>query len=506
MTSSHCKRLFLVLLASCLWSAHCLAADTAQAEVPEGFVSLFNGKDLAGWKGFLDNKGIESDEPPEELAERQQAADEEMQKHWQAVDHVIEFDGKGDSICTAKDYGDFELYVDLKIPPGGDSGIYLRGLPQIQIWDTTEATLQQYGAKKGSGGLWNNQCNQRFPLTRADNEVGQWNTLYVKMVGDQVTVKLNGKLVVDRVPLENYWQPEQPIPARGPIVLQSHSTHLSFRNLYVRELPQSEDYEPQVNTLAITPRDEVISLLDEDQAKGLYTWLQDTQYDDPQQVFQISDGMLHISGDGLGGILTAKKYRDYHLILEFKWGEKTWKGRQDRARDSGLLIHSTGKEGGHHGQWMPSLEVQIIEGGVGDFILVTGPNRKGNPVPLSLSARTVLDRDGEVVWSPSGAVNTYDFEKPKRVNWYGRDPDWEDKLGFRGEEDLDSPLGEWTRLDVRCEQDQVTVFVNGVKANEAFDVRPSEGRLQLQTELAEIYVRRWELWPLDRVSVSDIPQ
>jgi hypothetical protein len=208
--------------------------------------------------------------------------------------------------------------------------------------------------------------------------------------------------------------------------------------------------------------------------------------------------LLHITGDGLGGLVTNKRYRDYHLVLEFKWGERTWADRKNAAMDSGLLIHSNGIDGGYSGTWMPAIEVQIIEGGVGDFVPVPGNDESGQPVRLSYTSSVGRDRDGEVIWNPEGPRETFTLGALKRVNWFGRDPDWQDVKGVRGPQDKDSPPGDWTRLDVICDGGYIEVFVNGTKVNEAFDVSPREGRLQLQSELAEIYFRRWELWPLDK--------
>lgn len=483
-----------------------ILADFAAADPPPGFVSLLDGTNLTNWKELVDNPQPDANLSTEERAAAQVAADQRMRSHWKVTDGVLQFDGEGESIATKKDYADFELYVDWKIQPGGDSGIYLRGLPQVQIWDPGYEPLHKHGAEKGSGGLWNNQHHERFPLVKADKPIGKWNTFYIKMVGNRVTVKLNGELVVDDVELENYWEPDQPVPASGPIVLQNHGNRLWFRNLYVRELGSFQGNAAASGSLAISPHDKAIILFNGHNLDGFYTWLDDTHYDDPRHVFQVSDGMLHVTGDGYGGVITKEEYRDYHLILEYKWGQKTWKERKDNARDSGMLIHSTGVDGGFQGRWMPSIEVQIIEGGVGDFLLVPGADHSGKPVPLSLTSHVRRDRDGEVVWYPCGEEETFNLEHRRRVNWRGRDPNWEDVLGFRGSDDPDSPPGEWTRLDVRCEQDKIVVFVNGIKVNEAAEVHPSEGRLQLQTELAEIYVRRWELWPLEQAPIPDSPE
>lgn len=249
-------------------------------------------------------------------------------------------------------------------------------------------------------------------------------------------------------------------------------------------------------TPAVSPKDGVIKLFDGKSLDGFYTWMEDTKYEDPRRVFRVTDGMLHITGDGWGGILTKKQYHSYHLVLEFRWGERTWQDRKDRARDSGLLIHSVGIDGGFQGKWMPAIEVQIIEGGVGDFLLVGGNYGDGNAVPISLTCQSNRDRDGEVIWDEGGKRETFNREYARRINWYGRDPDWRDVKGFRGQDDVESPTGRWTRMDVICDGGRVTVYVNGTKVNEGFDSFPTQGRIQIQAELAELFIRRLELWPV----------
>lgn len=138
--------------------------------------------------------------------------------------------------CTAKPYGDFELYIDRKITPAADSGIYLRRTPQVQIWAPTNEAAWQHGADKGSSGLWNNKQHEQFPLVKADRPIGEWNTMYIKMIGDRVTVKLNDQLVVDDVVMENFWDPSQPIAPTGLIELQNHGNKLWFREIYLREI------------------------------------------------------------------------------------------------------------------------------------------------------------------------------------------------------------------------------------------------------------------------------
>ena len=220
---------FFFLMLTGVFVAPTFGEERPDNTPPEGFVALFNGKDLTGWKGLVENPEKRAEMSEEELAAKQKIADERMRAHWKVEDGALVFDGKGDSLCTAKDYGDFELYVDWKILKDGDSGIYLRGSPQVQIWDTAKWP-------EGSGGLYNNKIHSSKPLVKADRPVGEWNTFYIKMVGDRVTVRLNDQLVVDNVVMENYWNRNKPIYPKGQIELQNHGNTLWFKNLYIREL------------------------------------------------------------------------------------------------------------------------------------------------------------------------------------------------------------------------------------------------------------------------------
>lgn len=223
------QQLSAIFLGACLVAVSVKASDNTP---PAGFTALFNGQDLTGWRGLpkgpLENPAKRATAKPEDLAAAQKAADEQMRAHWSIVDGVLHYDGKGHSLMSAKDYGDFELYVDWKIGPKGDSGIYLRGSPQVQIWDDPI----------GSGAFYNNKKHPREPSKRADKPVGEWNTFHIKMVGERVTVTLNGEVVVDNVVMENYWDYNQPIFPTGSIELQHHGNPLEFKNIYVKELPR----------------------------------------------------------------------------------------------------------------------------------------------------------------------------------------------------------------------------------------------------------------------------
>jgi len=213
------------------------AAKPSDNTPPQGFTALFNGKDLANWKGVtrkekFDNPLVRQAATPEKRAEMQALADEEMRASWHVRDGgALYFDGKGYSLATAKDYADFEMWVDWRLlTVRGDSGLYLRGSPQVQIWDAHN----QWNI--GSGGLFNNKKNPSKALTIADRAIGDWNTFYIKMVGEKVTVTLNGVLVVDDTVLENYWDRNIPIFPKEQIELQCHGDPIEFKNIYIREL------------------------------------------------------------------------------------------------------------------------------------------------------------------------------------------------------------------------------------------------------------------------------
>lgn len=198
---------------------------------PKGFTALFNGRDLKGWKGLVQNPPARAAMAPAQLQAAEAKATTEALKHWKPLDGAISYDGKNDSLCTARDYADFEMLVDWKILPGGDSGVYLRGSPQVQIWDTPV----------GSGGLYNNQKNPSQPTSKADKAPGEWNRFRILMVGDRVTVFLNDVLIVHNVVMENYWDRSKPIYPAGQLELQHHGAQLEWKNIYVRELPAATE-------------------------------------------------------------------------------------------------------------------------------------------------------------------------------------------------------------------------------------------------------------------------
>ncbi|WP_020468742.1 3-keto-disaccharide hydrolase [Zavarzinella formosa] len=244
----------LLLLVAATISLPACAEDKAGPKdnmPPEGFVALFNGKDLTGWKGHIDMN--ERKKPEADQAKLQEARNKLMAETWTVKDGIIHHNPKvnekgqksGVSLQTVKDYGDIELMVDWKIEKAGDSGLYLRGNPQVQIWDSENLSPSlKADANTGSGGLWNNpvpagatpQSVGKVPLKKADKPVGEWNTFKIVMKGDKVTIHLNDVLVVDNAPLNNYWEKGKPLPATGPFELQYHGDKLWFKNIFIKEL------------------------------------------------------------------------------------------------------------------------------------------------------------------------------------------------------------------------------------------------------------------------------
>ena len=275
---------------------------------PDGFTALFNGKDLAGWWG------LSTEDPakwmafsPEKLEAKKKASLKDIQKHWRVEGDVLVNDGHGLFLTTEKNYGDFELMLEYKTVERADSGVYLRAIPQVQIWDSTHPEKFKHGADKGSGGLWNNPKNQpgRDPLVLADKPFGEWNKLHITMVGERVTVQLNGKLVVDHAQLDNYFNRNLPVPRTGPIQLQTHGGEISWRNVFVREIDGTEANRILASKLSegFTP------VFDGKTAKGWKGAIGN---------YTVSDGSIQCRKGKGGTIFTEKEYADFAVQFEFK--------------------------------------------------------------------------------------------------------------------------------------------------------------------------------------------
>lgn len=270
-----------------------------------GFESMFNGKDLSGWKGLVGNPIGRAKMSEEELLRAEADANAKAKSDWIVQNGLLVFTGHGDNLCTVKKYGDFEMYVDWKITEKGDAGIYLRGSPQVQIWDTSR---REVGAQVGSGGLYNNKTYQSKPTAVADNAINQWNHFHIIMKGDKVTVFLNGIKVTDQVVLENYWDRNLPIFSKEQIELQAHGTYVAYRNLYIRELPADD------LTTALSP---------EEINQGFESLFNGSHLDKwvgSKTSYVVKDGAIEVdpTGGSGGNLYTEKEYADFELRFQFQ--------------------------------------------------------------------------------------------------------------------------------------------------------------------------------------------
>jgi hypothetical protein len=237
-------------------------------------------------------------------------------------------------------------------------------------------------------------------------------------------------------------------------------------------------------------KSEKIQLFNGQNLDGWYTFLQHSgKNNDPKKVFTVKDRMIRISGEEWGCITSNEEYENYRLVTEFKWGEKTFEPRLNNARDCGILLHSQGEDGASGGIWMHSIECQIIEGGTGDIIVV------GNGTDnFSVTCEVAGKKQGNShVYKPGGKKVTVNSG---RFNWFNRDPEWKDVLNFRGKHDVEKPVGEWNTLECIASGNNLTLILNGVIVNRTTHVKPQKGRIQIQSEAAEIYFRRIEVMPL----------
>ena len=393
---------------------------------PKGFVALFNGRDLAGWKGLAGNPKSRREMSREELAKAQAKADEDMLAHWKVVDGALCFDGKGHSLCTVKDYGDFEMLVDWKIEKGGDSGIYLRGTPQVQIWDTANRNV---GAQVGSGGLYNNKKGASKPLKMADKPIGQWNTFRIIMIGELVTIYLNDVLVVENVVMENYWERDKPIYPNGQIELQSHGSLLYFRNVFIREI---------TNKLTEQEKADGFKLLFN--GRNLRGWQGNTKG------YVVKDGTIVVEPElGDGNLYTVQEYGDFIMRFEFKLtpgannglGIRTplnvnaaYQGMELQILDNTASKYKNLKPYQFHGSIygvVPAKRGYLKPVGMWNFQEVIA---KGKQITVKLNGTTIVDADIDKASTPK-TMDGNDHPGLKRDKGYIAFCGHGDKLAFR---------------------------------------------------------------------------
>ncbi|NIP96518.1 MAG: DUF1080 domain-containing protein [Akkermansiaceae bacterium] len=217
-----------------------------------------------------------------------------------------------------------------------------------------------------------------------------------------------------------------------------------------------------------------------------------------EEVARVENGVLQVTGKGFGYFRTREAFRDYHLVLEYKWGEKTWSKREERARDCGLLLHCHGPDGSFGGAWISCVQAQMLEGSTGDINVLQGKTKDGKLVPSTITCEVVKDTRGGVRWKKGGEAITFPpkGKTVQSIRWKDRDPDWKDAKGYRGAKDVENPVGEWNRMEVICDGGSFRILLNGVLVNEGRDATPAAGYIGVQNEWAECWIRRFELWPL----------
>ncbi len=337
---------------------------------PAGFRALFNGKDLAGWHG------VDTKDPrkiaaltPEERADARKNSLADINQHWSVQNGELVNDGFGLYLTSDADFGDYEMFVSYKTVPKADSGIYLKGTPQVQIWDYTDQEKFKIGADKGSGGLWNNSEGRpgKNPLVKADRPFGEWNTFRIRQIGAKTTVYLNGKLVVDHATLENYFDRKQPLIARGPIQLQTHGGEIRWKNVFVREIPAGEANSVLTND-GFTP------LFD---GKSLSGWAGAIEN------YEVADGVIRCK-TGKGGVLHTKdEYGDFVVRLEFKLPP---------AGNNGLAIRYPG-EGDT--AYVGMCELQVLDDGAAQYAKLDPRQAHGSAYGMAPAARGYLRPTGE---------------------------------------------------------------------------------------------------------------
>ncbi|MEC7407985.1 MAG: DUF1080 domain-containing protein [Planctomycetota bacterium] len=285
-----------------------LAIPALAADPPTGFEPIFDGKTMDGWHARPHFSPIELAAMEEDA--RQAKMDQWMadaKKHWTIEDGELVNDGQGAYLVTNKDYTDYELMLEYKTVPRADSGIYLKGTPQVQIWDYTETNKFRLNANLGSGGLWNNSQGApgKDPFVLADHPFGEWNQFHITQVGARTTVKLNGKLVVDSAIMENFWDRKSPLFRSGPIELQTHGGEIRWRNLWVRELSPEQ-------------ANEVLQSHEGQAFTSLFNGADLSGWQGSVDNYQVVDGAIQCKAGKGGMLLTEKEYSNFIARLEFK--------------------------------------------------------------------------------------------------------------------------------------------------------------------------------------------
>ena len=330
---------------------------------PTGFRPLFNGEDLSGWYGMghFDPRKLWAMRPEERAAKRRKDM-ESVRRHWSVKDGSIVNDGRGVYLTTDGDYGDMELLIDYKTVAKADSGIYLRGNPQVQIWDfTKEGGKWPIGADKGSGGLWNNSPGTagKNPLALADKPFGKWNRFRIWQVGDRTTVFLNGRLVVDHAVMENFWDRKNPLWQKGPIQLQTHGGEIQWKNIYLREIPAKEANQ----------------MLAEPGFKPVFNGQDLDGWEGPVNNYQVKDSAIVCKPGSGGTIYYHQPWSDFIVRFEFKLPP---------GGNNGLAIRYPGKG---DAAYLGMCELQVLDNSAAKYARLDNRQYHGSAYGMAAAKR-----------------------------------------------------------------------------------------------------------------------
>ncbi len=274
--------------------------------------------------------------------------------------------------------------------------------------------------------------------------------------------------------------------------VQQQSPRKSTLGCFVLVFVVLSHYEAKTHAETLAPAsDQVVRPFNGNDLSGLTTWLKGSGMADPDRVYSVVEGTMRLSGEGYGYVATTESYENYHLSVEYRWGEKT--DGSGYVRNSGILLHANGPDGNAKGMWMASVECQLAQGCEGDLIVIAGQDKSGKALPVTITSDTQVADDGKTRWKLGGQKTDY---SGKQFWWSEHQVQFAELVDTRGKDDLASPLGQWTRVDCICDGDRITIKINGVTVNECYNVSPSSGKILLENEDNEVFFRNWELRPL----------
>ena len=345
----------------------------AQNSPPAGFEPLFNGSDLNGWFAMpTEDPRKFSALSKEEQAAKIDKLEKATTKTWRVEAGQIINDGTGPYLTTKRSFRDFELLIDFKLESEGDSGVYLKGTPQVQVWDTTHEPYFKHGSEKGSGGLWNNSADSpaKNPLVHADNPVGQWNTFRIIQLGARTSIWLNDKQIVDHQIMENYWARKLPLIAEGPIQLQTHGGKMYWRNVFIREISGDE-------------ANRMLAEKNNDKFESAFNGKDFAGWAGPVDQYEVNDGVLRCKPKSGGTIFTEKEYSDFQVRFEFKLPP---------GGNNGLAIRYPGKG---DTAYVGMCELQVLDSTAEKYAKLDPRQYHGSAYGMAAAARGYLRPQGE---------------------------------------------------------------------------------------------------------------